>query len=78
MTIEDARHRVLAYSSRHPRADPARVSAIVGRRVPAAVVSTLRAGGVFRRMARSDEPFFLAAGVTPDLGARFVVPVRAG
>lgn len=78
VTIEDARHRVLAYSSRHHRADPARVSTIVGRRVPAAVVSTLRAGGVFRRMARSDEPFFLAAGVTPDLGARFVVPVRAG
>lgn len=78
VTIEDAHHRVLAYSSRSAGTDAARVSTIVGRRVPPAVVHELRARGVFRRMTTSAEPFFLPAGATPDLGARFVLPVRAG
>ena len=78
VTIEDAHHRVLAYSSRSVGTDAARVSTIVGRRVPPAVVHELRARGVFRRMTTSAEPFFLPAGATPDLGARFVLPVRAG
>lgn len=78
VTIEDAHHRVLAYSSRSMGTDAARVSTIVGRRVPPAVVRELRARGVFRRMTTSADPFFLPTGATPDLGARFVLPVRAG
>jgi hypothetical protein len=34
VTIEDAHSRVLAYSSRHDVTDPARVSTVLGRRVP--------------------------------------------
>lgn len=78
VTIEDAHHRVLAYSARSQGADATRVSTIVGRRVPPAVVRELRARGVFRRMTRSADPFFLPAGTTPELGGRYVVPVRAG
>jgi DNA-binding PucR family transcriptional regulator len=76
ITIEDTQSRVLAYSSAQAVADPARVSTIVGRRVPDEVIASLRGRGVFRRLARSDEPFFVPAG--RDLGARLVVPVRAG
>ena len=76
ITIEDTQSRVLAYSSTQDVADPARVSTIVGRRVPDAVIASLRSRGVFRRLARSDTPFFVPAG--RDLGARLVVPVRAG
>ena len=76
ITIEDTQSRVLAYSSTQDVADPARVSTIVGRRVPDEVLANLRGRGVFRRLARSDEPFFVPAG--RGLGARVVVPVRAG
>ena len=76
VTIEDAQSRVLAYSSRQDLTDPARVSTIVGRRVPDEVLATLRAQGVFRRLARSSEPVYVPAsgGTKP----RLVVPVRAG
>jgi DNA-binding PucR family transcriptional regulator len=76
ITIEDTQSRVLAYSSTQDVADPARVSTIVGRRVPDEVIASLRGRGVFRRLARSDEPFFVPAG--RGLRARLVVPVRAG
>ena len=76
VTIEDAQSRVLAYSSRQDLADPARVSTIVGRRVPDEVLATMRAQGVFRRLARSSDPVFVPAsgGTKP----RLVIPVRAG
>ncbi|KRF28907.1 CdaR family transcriptional regulator [Phycicoccus sp. Soil802] len=76
VTIEDAQSRVLAYSSKQDLTDPARVSTIVGRRVPDEVLATLRAQGVFRRLARSAEPVFVPAsgGTKP----RLVIPVRAG
>ncbi|TYK52901.1 PucR family transcriptional regulator [Actinomadura decatromicini] len=77
VTLEDARSRVLAYSGRQDRADPARVSTIVGRRVPAQVIAHLRACGVFRSLARSSDPVHVPAG--PDgMLPRLVIPVRAG
>ncbi|MEO5983242.1 MAG: helix-turn-helix domain-containing protein [Pedococcus sp.] len=77
VTIEDAQSRVLAYSSRQDMTDPARVSTIVGRRVPDEVLASLRAQGVFRRLARSNEPIFVPADPNGTL-PRLVVPVRAG
>ncbi len=77
VTIEDARSRVLAYSSRQDVTDTARVSTIVGRRVPADLVAHMRSRGVFRRLARSDEPFLVGPGPGQER-PRFVVPVRAG
>lgn len=77
VTIEDAQSRVLAYSSRQDVTDSARVSTIVGRRVPEALVAHFRARGLFRRLARSDEPFLVPPGPTQTL-SRLVVPVRAG
>jgi hypothetical protein len=76
VTIEDAQSRVLAYSSRQDLTDPARVSTIVGRRVPDEVLATFRAQGVFRRLARSPEPVFVPAA--RGTKARLVIPVRAG
>lgn len=78
VTIEDAHSRVLAYSSRQDVTDPARVSTIVGRRVPEAVLASLRSRGVFRRLARSSEPFFVPADPDGTALPRMVVPVRAG
>lgn len=77
VTVEDARSRVLAYSGPQDGTDPARVSTIVGRRVPPHVTAHLRACGVFRKMARSGEPIAVPAGPGGML-PRLVVPVRAG
>jgi hypothetical protein len=75
VTIEDTQSRVLAYSARQDVADPIRVSTIVGRKVPDAVLASLRGRGVFRRLARSSDPFFVPAD--GDLKPRLVIPVRA-
>ncbi len=77
VTIEDNQSRVLAYSSGQSLTDTTRVSTIVGRRVPPEVVAHFRARGVFRRLARSSEPFLAPEGPDGTL-PRLVVPVRAG
>ncbi|MFF1820445.1 PucR family transcriptional regulator [Kribbella sp. NPDC058245] len=77
VTIEDNQSRVLAYSSGQDFTDPARVSTIVGRRVPPEVIAHFRARGIFRRLARSSEPFLVPAGPN-GIRPRLVVPVRAG
>ena len=77
VTIEDNQSRVLAYSSGQDFTDPTRVSTIVGRRVPAEVIAHFRARGIFRRLARSSEPFLVAGGPN-GIRPRLVVPVRAG
>lgn len=77
VTIEDAHSRVLAYSARQEHIDQARVSTIVGRRVPDDVMAHFRARGVFRRLARTSEPLYITdvpEGTLP----RLVIPVRAG
>ncbi|MEE1937908.1 helix-turn-helix domain-containing protein [Streptomyces sp. TRM 70361] len=77
VTIEDARSRVLAHSAHQDTADAARMSTIVGRRVPPHLLAHYRAAGVFRRLARSDDPVMAPAGPDGTL-PRLVVPVRAG
>lgn len=77
VTIEDATSRVLAYSTGQDDVDQARLSTIVGRRVPRELRDHFRSLGVFRRLTGSDEPFFVPAGAD-GVRARYVVPVRAG
>src|SRR3954453_18691993 len=77
VTIEDNQSRVLAYSSGQDFTDPTRVSTIVGRRVPPEGIAHFRAPGIFRRLARSSEPFLVPDGPN-GIRPRLVVPVRAG
>ncbi|MEU3458008.1 helix-turn-helix domain-containing protein [Micromonospora sp. NPDC006766] len=77
VTIEDAQSRVLAYSSRQDRTDPARVSTIVGRRVPGDVIAHFRSRGVFRKLAKGSELVFVPQGPNGTL-PRLVIPIRAG
>lgn len=76
VTIEDARSRVLAYSLHHERTDAARVSTIIGRRVPERIVSHFRSRGVFRKMMHSDDPIYVPEGPDGTL-PRLIVPIRA-
>lgn len=77
VTIEDANSRVLAYSSRQDRTDPARVSTIMGRRVPDDVLARFRSRGVFRELSRGRTTIFVPEqkdGTLP----RLIVPIRMG
>jgi hypothetical protein len=77
VTIEDANSRVLAYSARQDRTDPARVSTIMGRRVPDDVLARFRSRGVFRELSRGRTTIFVPAqrdGTLP----RLIVPIRMG
>ncbi len=77
VTIEDANSRVLAYSSRQDRTDPARVSTIMGRRVPDDVLARFRSRGVFRELSRGRTTIFVPKqkdGTLP----RLIVPIRMG
>ena len=77
VTIEDANSRVLAYSSRQDRTDPARVSTIMGRRVPDDVLARFRSRGVFRQLSKGRSVIFVPAqrdGTLP----RLIVPIRMG
>lgn len=80
VTIEDEHSRVLAYSHRQEHADQARLSTIVGRRVPEHVLRHFRAQGVFRRLGRGSEPIFVPADPADPSGTRprLIVPVRVG
>lgn len=77
VTIEDANSRVLAYSARQDRTDPARVSTIMGRRVPDDVLARFRSRGVFRDLSRGRTTIFVPRqkdGTLP----RLIVPIRMG
>lgn len=77
VTIEDANSRVLAYSARQDRTDSARVSTIMGRRVPDDVLARFRSRGVFRELSRGRTTIFVPAqkdGTLP----RLIVPIRMG
>ncbi|RZS32798.1 DNA-binding PucR family transcriptional regulator [Herbihabitans rhizosphaerae] len=77
VTIEDANSRVLAYSARQDRTDPARVSTIMGRRVPDDVLARFRSRGVFRDLSRGRTTIFVPAQADGTL-PRLIVPIRMG
>lgn len=77
VTIEDTNSRVLAYSARQDLTDPARVSTIMGRRIPDDVLARFRSRGVFRELSTGKQTIFVPAqqdGTLP----RLIVPIRMG
>ncbi|MGH3519836.1 MAG: PucR family transcriptional regulator [Haloechinothrix sp.] len=77
VTIEDTNSRVLAYSARQDLTDPARVSTIMGRRIPDDVLARFRSRGVFRELSKGRQTIFVPAqqdGTLP----RLIVPIRMG
>lgn len=76
VTIEDANHRLLAYSSHTPHTDPARLATIIGRRVPENIVSSLWRMGIIQQLMQSDEPVRVAAISEVGLGGRVAIAIR--
>ncbi|WP_416825465.1 PucR family transcriptional regulator [Ectobacillus polymachus] len=56
ITIEDASHRLLAYSTHDERTDPARIATIIGRKVPEKVVNQLWKEGTIPSLLKSKVP----------------------
>ncbi|MEH7157827.1 PucR family transcriptional regulator [Neobacillus drentensis] len=56
ITIEDSNHRLLAYSTHDERTDPARISTIIGRRVPEKVINQLWKEGTIPALLSTQEP----------------------
>ncbi|MFZ7102003.1 MAG: PucR family transcriptional regulator [Peptococcaceae bacterium] len=76
VTIEDANHRLLAYSAHDERTDPARIATIIGRRVPEKVINSLWREGVIPYLLNNDEPLRIKAIEDVGLGNRVAVSVR--
>lgn len=76
VTIEDANHRLLAYSTHDDRTDSARVATIIGRRVPEKVINSLWRDGVIQKLNQSDEPIRISEITDIGLGNRVAISIR--
>lgn len=78
VTIEDAAHRVLAYSQSDDGVDELRRLSILGRNCPESFLQHLRQWGVYRRIWSAEEVAEVAAH--PELGIRrrLAVGIHAG
>jgi DNA-binding PucR family transcriptional regulator len=76
VTIEDANHQLISYSSHNAQTDPARISTIIGKRVPEKVIQTLWRDGVIQKLMKSDEPVMISAIDEIGLGDRIAIAIR--
>ncbi|MBB5172590.1 PucR family transcriptional regulator [Texcoconibacillus texcoconensis] len=75
ITIEDANHRLLAYSSHDDQTDPARVATIMRRGVPEKIVNCLWKEGVMLKINQSDHPVHISGIQEIGLGSRTVMAI---
>lgn len=78
ITIEDADHKLIAYSSHGESTDQARWSTIMGRRVPEKVLTRLWKDGVFQELLTQDDPVHIPAKDEIGLGKRVAIAIRRG
>ncbi|KGA98153.1 transcriptional regulator [Alkalihalobacillus alcalophilus ATCC 27647 = CGMCC 1.3604] len=76
VTLEDSNHQLLAYSSHDDRTDEARISTIIGRRVPERVINKFWKEGVIPKLNQSDEPLVIPQINDIGLGNRVAVSIR--
>ncbi len=78
ITIEDADHKLIAYSSHGESTDQARWSTIMGRRVPEKVLTRLWKDGVFQQLLTQSDPVHIPAKDEVGLGKRAAIAIRKG
>ncbi|UQZ34403.1 PucR family transcriptional regulator [Paenibacillus sp. PK3_47] len=76
VTIEDSNHHVIGYSSHQFESDPARISTIIGKRVPNTVIIGLRKKGVMQQLENAAHPIRIPAVMEVGLGPRLAVCIR--
>ena len=75
ITIEDANHRLLAYSTHDERTDPARIATIIGRRVPEKVINQLWKEGTIPALLKTIEPIRIKSMNDIGLGDRVAISI---
>jgi len=75
ITIEDANHRLIAYSAHDDYTDPARTSTIINRRVPEKVINSLWKQGIIPKLLNSEEPVRVETIAEVGLGNRVAVSI---
>ncbi|WP_409294992.1 PucR family transcriptional regulator [Peribacillus sp. SCS-26] len=75
VTIEDSNHRLLAYSMHDDRTDKARISTIIGRRVPEKVISSLWKEGIIPQLLKDPSPVKVPSISDVGLGNRAAVSI---
>jgi DNA-binding PucR family transcriptional regulator len=75
ITIEDANHRLLAYSTHEDCTDAARIATIIGRRVPEKVINSLWKEGIIPALLNSKNPVRVAQLSDTDFGDRVAVSI---
>ncbi|UUZ92541.1 hypothetical protein LJK87_45665 [Paenibacillus sp. P25] len=77
VTLEDANHRLIAYSSHDPETDEARIATIISRRVPEKVIGVLWRDGYMQKIIESDEPVRISPIAEVGLGGRVAIGIRS-
>lgn len=75
ITIEDANHRLLAYSTHDERTDSARIATIIGRRVPEKVINQLWKEGTIQTLLKTNEPVRVKSMNEIGLGDRVAISI---
>jgi DNA-binding PucR family transcriptional regulator len=76
VTIEDSNHHVIGYSSHQFESDPARISTIIGKRVPNHVIIGLRKKGVMQQLENTPHPIRIPAVMEVGLGPRLAMCIK--
>ncbi|MGM0877768.1 MAG: PucR family transcriptional regulator [Bacillota bacterium] len=76
VTIEDANHRLLAYSSHDDETDSARIATIIKRRVPENVINQLWKTGIIPKLVQNENPVRIQEMDEIGLGNRVAVSIR--
>lgn len=75
VTIEDANHQLLAYSTHVDGADEARISTIISRRVPEQLINHFWKGGIIPALNQTREPVRISEVKEFGLGSRVAVSI---
>lgn len=76
VTIEDSNHHVIGYSSHQFESDSARISTIIGKRVPNAVIIGLRKKGIMQQLESATRPIRIPAVMEVGLGPRLAICIK--
>ncbi|MNB75050.1 Carbohydrate diacid regulator [compost metagenome] len=76
VTIEDDNHHVVGYSSHQFESDPARISTIIGKRVPDSVIIGLRKKGIMRQLENTPHPIRIPGVMEVGLGPRLAMCIK--
>ncbi|MFK2825110.1 helix-turn-helix domain-containing protein [Bacillus sp. B190/17] len=76
ITIEDANHRIIAYSRHEDEVDPARIATIMRRRVPENIINSLWKAGAIPKLFENEKPVIIPRIDQVGLGERVAISVR--